>query len=133
MSSILKSSIESMKGIGPKKAALFKKGCIETLEDLLYFFPRSYQDRREAKKISDVHIGEDVLLSARVLAKKTPYYGRKSPLTLAVEDETGSLNIVFFNGKFLANLFDIGEEYTFYGRVSENYKNKQLINPEFSK
>ena len=130
----LKSNIGSLRGIGPKKEKIFNESGINTIEDFIYFFPRSYQDRREITKIKDLKPGADSLIVAKVLTKKAPNNFRKnSPLSLLVSDDSGAIEIVFFNGRFLSKLFDLNIEYSFFGRISENYARFQMIHPEFSK
>ena len=131
----LQESIGSIKGIGPKKEKIFRDNGIYTLEDFIYFFPRSYEDRREIKLIKDLKPGEDALIVAKVLTKKTPNFYRKknSPLSLIVSDESGAIEVVFFNGRFLSKLFEQNIDYTFYGRVSQNFARLQIIHPEFAK
>ena len=59
-------------------------------------------------------------------------FNKKTPLVLNVSDDSGMLEVVFFNGYFLNKLFDIGKEYVFYGRVSENLDRLQIVHPEFT-
>ena len=62
----LHDSISSIKGIGPKKAEALSKLNIKTLEDLIYFFPRDYEDRRCVKNISQLEEDETAVIRARV-------------------------------------------------------------------
>lgn len=126
--------IGELKGIGPKKEAIFRENGLETVEDLLYFFPRSYQNRKEVTPIKNLKYGEEALVVGKVIKKNAPnFYKKNSPLSLLVEDETGILEVVFFNGKYLSKSIEVNEEYAFYGKVTENFARKQLIHPEFSK
>ena len=129
------SSIGSRRGIGPNKEKIFNAQGLMTVEDLINYFPRSYQDRRLITRISDLKPGEEALITAKVLTKKAPtnYYRKNSPLSLLVGDDTGAIEVVFFNGRFLSKLFDQNVEYTFYGKVSQNYARFQMIHPEFSR
>ena len=129
------SKISSLKGIGPKKEKLLNESGIYTIEDFIYLFPRSYQDRRTITNIKDLKPGEESLIVGRLMTKKTPngYYRKKAPLSLLVSDDTGAIEVVFFNGKFLSGLFELNKEYTFYGKVTENYARYQMIHPEFSR
>lgn len=132
----IKDSIGSIKGIGPKKEKILKEYNIHTVEDFLYFFPREYQDRRQITNISRLQRGKDALIEGRVLVKKAPpfRYGKsKAPLSLLVEDETGRIEIVFFNARFLSGLFVVNEVYTFYGTPRVNSDRLQMIHPEFAK
>lgn len=129
----LNDKVGTLKGIGPKKAEVFSKNNIETLEDLLGFFPRKYEDRREETKICDLQPGKDYLICGKVLSRRysgNPYK-KNTPLTLLVSDDTDTVEILFFNGRYIANLFNVNQSYSFYGRASENFDRKQMIHPEF--
>ena len=56
-------SVSVLKGIGPKKEKILKENGINTLEDIIYIFPRQYEDRRNLIPISEMKIGEEVLVS----------------------------------------------------------------------
>ena len=131
----LKTEISELKGIGPKKSKAFRDAGIKTVGDLMEFFPRRYEDRRQVTPIKDVKYGQDCLVEAKVIAKRSPrgYYRKNAPLTLLISDGTGSLEVLFFNGRFLAGLFDDKTEYAFFGRVSENHAMRQMIHPQFAK
>lgn len=101
----------------------------------MYFFPRKYEDRRKETRIGELKAGTDALICGKVLNKRysgNPYK-KNTPLSLLVSDETGTAEIVFFNGKYIAKLFQVNGEYVFYGRVSENFDRCQMVHPEFFK
>ena len=129
----LDSNVTELKGIGKKKAALLADAGIFNVEDLLRRYPKKYEDRRYETKIKDLEPGKDVLVRAKVISRRFSGYAykKKAPLLLLAEDDTGACEIVFFNGGYLANLFNVGSEYTFYGRVTENRGKFQLVHPEF--
>lgn len=129
----LSDKVEVLKGVGPKKAKLFHDHGIDTLEDLLYFFPRKYEDRRQVSSIAELTPGKDCLIEGKVLSRRysgNPYK-KNTPLSLLVSDETGSVEILFFNGRHIANLFVSGKTYSFYGRAGENFGRMQMVHPEF--
>lgn len=131
----LSDSISALKGVGPKKQEILKKININTLEDLLYFFPRKYEDRRSTTPIRNTEYGKEYLICAKVLSKVydgNPYKKNKL-LKLLVTDETEILEVVFFNGKYIVEAFKIGESYTFYGKIQENLNRRQIVHPEFHK
>ena len=127
-------SISVLKGVGPKKVEIFRDMGIETIEDLALNFPRSYEDRRTVTPISELKSGSDFLIQARLVNKRmgANRFNKKTPLVLNVSDDSGMLEVVFFNGYFLNKLFDIGKEYVFYGRVTENLDRLQIVHPEFT-
>ena len=127
-------SISVLKGVGPKKVKIFHDIGIKTIEDLALYFPKSYEDRRTVTPISELKAGSDFLIQARLVNKRigANRFNKKTPLVLNVSDDSGMLEVVFFNGYFLNKLFDIGKEYVFYGRVSENLDRLQIVHPEFT-
>ena len=127
-------SISVLKGVGPKKVEIFHDIGIKTIEDLALYFPKSYEDRRIVTPISELKAGSDFLIQARLVNKRigANRFNKKTPLVLNVSDDSGMLEVVFFNGYFLNKLFDIGKEYVFYGRVTENLDRLQIVHPEFT-
>lgn len=127
-------SISVLKGVGPKKLEIFHDIGIKTIEDLALYFPKSYEDRRTVTPISELKAGSDFLIQARLVNKRigANRFNKKTPLVLNVSDDSGMLEVIFFNGYFLNKLFDIGKEYVFYGRVTENLDRLQIVHPEFT-
>ena len=131
----LRDKVTTLKGIGGKKADIFASYGIETLEDLLYFFPRKYEDRRHETAIKDLEPGKDTLFCGTVISKRysgNPYK-KNTPLTVLVQDDTAVIEVVFFQGRYIEKLFHMNETYTFYGRISSSYDRLQCIHPEFHK
>ena len=127
--------ISSLKGIGPKKAESFSAAGIETIDDFLHFFPRKYEDRRTVTPAAKLSPGKEFLFSGTVISRRyagSPYK-KNTPLTLLVSDGTGTVEVVFFNGRYIAKLFNINQEYTFFGKVTENFGRLQMVHPEFHK
>jgi len=136
-------NVKCLKGVGNKKEVLLAKLGIRTIEDLLYFFPRDYQDRRSTKAFYDLENGETALAKGRVLMviKDRYRYGKKQTLRILAEDTSGKadpdsaepeknddikghrgndtpvMEIIFFNARYLADNIKQGEEYFFYGRA----------------
>ena len=130
----LKESVTSLKGVGPKKAEALKKLGISTLEDLVFFLPRSYEDRRNRVDISDAAEDQNAVVTGEVkFVVNDRYRGdRKQMLRLLVDNGTGSMEVVFFNAKYLQHSFRIGRKYTFFGKMTRNFGKMQMIHPEFS-
>ena len=133
MSSTLTSSIQYLKGIGPKRAQLLQKIGIKSVEDVLYYFPRRYEDRSHFSPIAKLALGSVATIKAEVLTT----HGRrsfKSGLNLfeaVVGDDTGRLFAVWFNQPYLKNYLKNGTHVILYGKV-ELYKDRmQMPSPEF--
>ena len=131
----LQDSVSKIKGVGEKKAKLLHNMKVDTIEDLLQLFPRKYEDRRAVSYIMEAPFDRDVLVSGRVVTKqlKGNPYNKKTPLRVLVEDNSANLEVLFFNGKYLANYFNVGQEFTFYGKISLNNGRRQMAHPEFHK
>ncbi len=129
----LKSPVTGVKGIGPKKTELLSRLKIHTIEDLLYFFPRKYEDRTKVWTIMEAPFDRDVLICGRVISKKLPGnpYLKKAPMRVVVEDNTGAVELVFFNARYIAGQFQVGEEYTLFGKITLNKGKRQMAHPEF--
>lgn len=130
----LNENVSVLKGIGPKKQAALKKLGIVTLEDLVGFFPRDYEDRRETKAIEALREDQPALVRAKVeLVAKDPYKrGRKQVLRVLASDGTGNLELIFFNASYLTNTFQVGREYDFFGKPAVNYGKLQMVHPEYA-
>ena len=124
-----------LKGVGEKRAALFEKKGIRTVEDLLYYFPRSHEDRSEMKEIADCADGETVCVSVTVFSPVSDVRVRKNLLisTMIVSDQTGALNVVWYNNKYVKGQFYTGDEYILYGKITRNRGKKEMVNPVFEK
>ena len=131
----LQDNASVLKGVGKKRLQLLEKLHNETIDDLLHFFPRRYEDRRKVIPIMAAPFGREVLVSGQVMSKQmagSPY-SRKRLLKVQIEDNTGSLELLFFNGKYLESYFKPGEQMTFFGKITLNNGRRQMAHPEFHK
>ncbi|MBQ6558844.1 MAG: ATP-dependent DNA helicase RecG [Clostridia bacterium] len=127
--------IRYLKGVGEKRAELFNKKGINTVEDLLYYFPRSHEDRSEMKEIADCAEGETVCISVTVFSPVKDVRVRRNLLvsTMIVSDTTGALNVVWYNNKYVKGQFFTGDEYILYGKITRNRGKMEMINPVYEK
>ncbi len=129
----LQDNVSVIKGVGEKKERLLKNMNIETVEDLLRLFPRKYEDRREVCYIMEAPFDKEVLVRGKVISRQMrgSLYNKKTPLGILVQDSSADLEVLFFNGRYLANYFNPGSEYTFYGKITLNNGRRQMAHPEF--
>ena len=127
--------IKYLNGVGEQRAKSFEKRGIKTVEDLLYFFPRNYEDRKEIKEIADCCGGDNVCIKGQVMSPVTETRIRKNMTIYAmiVSDESGAITIIWYNNKYVKNQFRTGEEYIFFGKISEKRGKRELVNPVFEK
>lgn len=135
MMNIQNTPIQSLKGIGPAKAKLFHKLGIRTIEDLLYHYPRGYKDKSLVANIEGVVPENQYTIKAVAAAKPTEIRSKKGMLVvkLPVVDETGRLNIVWFNNRFIKNTIKQGDELYLHGKIKLMGKELVMESPEFEK
>lgn len=128
-------SIQSLHGVGPERARSFAKKGIKTAEDLLYYLPRGHEDRTQFFEISDCPVGEFVCIKAKVYSpvKETRIKKNFTVYSMVVFDDSGALNVVWYNNRFVKNAFRSGENVLFYGKISINRGKKELLNPVYEK
>ncbi|SHI04529.1 ATP-dependent DNA helicase RecG [Sporanaerobacter acetigenes] len=131
----LSMSVQYVKGVGPKRASKLRKLNIHTVEDLIYYFPRSYEDRRNFSRIRDCSHGQKVSLKVYVAGYPSVLRPRKnlSILKVPVKDETGIAYLIWFNQDYLADKFNIGEELNVNGKIKRIGNEVQISNPVFEK
>ncbi|MDD2679294.1 MAG: ATP-dependent DNA helicase RecG [Candidatus Omnitrophica bacterium] len=126
--------IQYLKGIGPKRAKVFSQAGINTVEDLLYYFPRRYEDRTNFVPVSGLKLGEIQTIKAKVLSlgQHDSWRRRSFNITeVAVGDNTGKVSCVWFNQPYLKSYFKPGTEVILYGKVELYGSKLQMSNPEF--
>ncbi|MGN1119105.1 MAG: ATP-dependent DNA helicase RecG [Oscillospiraceae bacterium] len=125
--------ITYLKGVGPKKAELYKKLGVETTEQLTELYPRDYIDFTDLKTISQVQLGESCAFRAMVAHKSSPFneYARTAVYKAELTDDTGSITAVFFNAKYTFGKLELNHEYIFYGKIVGSGFLLQVSAPQF--
>ncbi|MBD5150240.1 MAG: ATP-dependent DNA helicase RecG [Oscillibacter sp.] len=127
----LTTDVRYVKGIGEQRAKGLEKLGILTLRDLISYFPRAYDDRRTYKKIKDLEEGESACVEAMVASAPTLSRIRKGLelVKLRAVDETGALDVTFFNQAYMKDNLRAGETYTFFGKVEVMGRKRSMPNP----
>ncbi|WP_347712754.1 ATP-dependent DNA helicase RecG [uncultured Fretibacterium sp.] len=129
--SVLASSIRFLRGVGEKRAQAFARLGIFVVEDLLFFFPRRYEDRRALTPLGDLQPDTFSAVVAEVAASPAGPAGyRFGPLSISLTDGVHTVRAVWFNNPRLGSRFRPGMRLALYGRV-EYRGGLQLTNPEF--
>lgn len=115
----LQDSVGMIKGVGPKKLEKLNSLNIGTVEDLLFYFPRTYEDRTTFLNLKDVQGEVKASFKVRVTGVNRNSYIRRNMhiLSFDVEDETGKGTMTFFNQPFLKNSIKISGIYNVYGKA----------------
>ncbi len=130
----LKQSVQYIKGVGPKKHKLLQRLSIFTVEDLIYTFPREYEDRRSVKTVQALVDGEKTSLYLEVCGKiqEKSFRRRMKIYTLPVKDDTGTAQLVFYNTPFIKQVFHAGDKIFVHGKVKIDFYAVQILHPEYS-
>ena len=125
--------ITYLKGVGPKRAELYRKLGIETAEQLIELYPRDYVDLTAPVTVAQAHIGEVCAFRAFVMSKRSPFneYARMALYKAELSDSTGNITAVFFNTKYAFGRLETGREYIFYGKITGDEIRKQISTPLF--
>ena len=106
-------------GLGPKRVEALNESGIQNIGDLLYYFPRTYIDRSKLHSITDLEklLGQTCTINATI--KRVRYEpGRKSRLRVLVDDGTGEMELIWFQGGHLyRNKLQQGQKYLITGKV----------------
>ena len=131
----LNTDIRYIKGVGEARAKSLAKLGITDLRSLLSYFPRAYDDRRAYKKIADLIPGENACACAVIAGEPRLSRIRKGLdlVKLRAVDETGALELTYFNQSYLKNTFHTGDAYVFFGRAEGTPSRPQMTNPLFER
>ena len=128
----LKKDVKYIKGVGPNRVKLLNKIGIFTLEDLISYYPRTYEDRSKPKTLYDCQDGEEALIEAVTLGRLTDVRLKgKTMQKLLINDGTLTATVTWFNQSYLKNKFEKGEKYRFYGKINKKFGKVEIMSPVF--
>lgn len=120
-----------IKGVGPKRALIFQKLGIHSVCELLYLFPRRYEDRSHFADLAHLPLGEPMTCRGEVMEVKFKPIRGMPLVEVLIGDDTGTLRAIWFNQPYLKKLFQSGQQIILYGKVELYQKHLQMPNPEF--
>ena len=129
----LNKEVQFIKGVGPNRVKLLNRIGIYTLNDLITYFPRDYEDRGKIKNIAELIDGEEALISAFPVGRMIEIKIRRN-LTLCklyVRDESGGCELIWYNQSYLKNVFKQNVRYNFYGKIKKKMGKYEMQAPVF--
>lgn len=131
MGNLFTTPINSLNGVGAVRAKAYAKLGIENLYDLLFHFPRAYENRGDIKKLAEC---DGISKCAVILTVATePKIARirrgMSLLKFRAYDESGMCEIIYFNQDYLKTAFPLGASFRFYGRVEKTGNKFAMSSP----
>ena len=124
-------SVRYVKGVGPARAEQLARLGVRSVEDLVWYAPRRYEDRSRLHAIRQLAPGQVATVRSHVLAKSLRRLpGGRTLMQAAVGDATGVLECVWFNQPYLDKFLRVGEDLIIHGRVEASGRRLQVIHPE---
>jgi ATP-dependent DNA helicase RecG len=125
----LDAKLTVLQGVGPKNAEALVKLGLHTLGDMLYYFPRRYDDYSQLKPIKELFYGEQVTVIGTIdSVHSRPIRGGKASIVeVIIKDGTGGLRLSFFNQPWLANRFKKGDAISVSGKIDQ-YLGRLVMN-----
>ena len=125
----LDAKLTVLQGVGPRHAETLAKLGLQTLGDMLYYFPRRYDDYSQLKPIKDLFYSEQVTVIGTIQSVHTrPIRGGKATIIeVIISDGTGGLRLSFFNQPWLANRFKTGDAISVSGKIDQ-YLGRLVMN-----
>ena len=126
------SSVDNLKGVGPQLSKYLKKKRIEKIKDIILNLPYSETDRSKIYKLKDLEIGKIQTVKIQVKKLNFPRI-RNLPNKISCEDETGKIEIVYFNSRegYIRKLFPLNKFVVVSGKINYFNKKYQITNPDY--
>ena len=128
---LINSEISCLRGVGAKRAEAFCRIGVYTVGDLLRHFPRVYQNRGNVRLLSEGILGENCsyMLTIGTQPKSATLKNRKVLTKFRAFDESGTVEITYFNSRYIENSFRVGETHRFWGRLNKTGSRYTMSSP----
>jgi ATP-dependent DNA helicase RecG len=124
--------ITEVKGIGDKTAATFHKVGVESIDDLIHYYPRNYKIYEQPVSVSSLTEGDRAAVFCKVVSGVAVTRGRRYTIvTLSAADDTGSIKMIWFNMPFLRNVLHKGDSFVFVGSIKISGASRVMEMPEY--
>lgn len=129
----LDAKLTVLQGVGPRNAESLAKLGLHTLGDMLYYYPRRYDDYTQLKPIKDLKYGETVTVIGTVqsVTLRQIRGGQASLVEVILGDGTGALRLSYFNQPWIANRMKAGDAISVSGKVDQYLGRLVMNSPEW--
>ena len=129
----IKQSVQYIKGVGPSRAKLLNLLGIFTIEDLINYYPRTYEDRTKVTRIAELEEGQYALIEGVAVSGASTFRMKRNMTVtkLIVEDDTGRALITWFNQDYVKTKLHAKEKYKFFGKVQKKAGVIEMNSPVF--
>ncbi|MBU0731868.1 DNA helicase RecG, partial [Patescibacteria group bacterium] len=127
--------ISELSGVGEKTASKLKRINLETVQDLLLYYPKDWKDLSKISLIKDLQANEEITIKAKIdlINSKRAWRKKMNIAEALVSDESESIKIVWFNQSYVAKTLQPGDEVYFSGKVTQDKYGLHLNNPTYEK
>ncbi len=131
----LDTNTKELNRVGPSAYLKLKNIGIETLKDLIFYYPFRYEDFTKIVKIKNLEIGTSVTVVAKVelIASRKSFRNKVVLIEAIIADETGSVKVVWFNQPWIVKNIQPGDDISLSGKVSGDLNNIYFNSPEYEK
>lgn len=125
--------VEQLKGVGNARSKQLARLNIHTVRDLVYFFPRSYEKRGDVRLLSNASFDAPVslILTVGTAVRNARIKNNMTISKFRAFDDSGAVEIVFFNSPYVKDVFTVGAEFRFYGKLVYTKNQIQMISPKY--
>jgi len=125
--------VTRLTGVGSRTAELLRRKGVETVQDLLFFLPIRYEDRRKLKTVSEAEPGCRETIVGRIASSGVRWYGRRKLFEAAIEDSSGVISAKWFQGgeAYLRKLLAPGGKIILTGEIRGTRLLKETLHPDF--
>lgn len=134
---LLAAPLLRLPGVGEKRAEQLARLGLHTVSDLLFHFPRAYENRGDVVSLAGTQeparagARQAVILTVSTAPRRSSLKNRMTLLKFRAFDDSGTCEVAFFNQDYLADSFPIGAVFRFFGRVERTGRGFSLTNPAF--
>lgn len=134
---LLAAPLLRLPGVGEKRAEQLARLGLHTVSDLLFHFPRAYENRGDVVSLAGTQeparagARQAVILTVSTAPHRSRLKNRMTLLKFRAFDDSGTCEVAFFNQDYLADSFPIGAVFRFFGRVERTGRGFSLTNPAF--
>ncbi len=134
---LLAAPLLRLPGVGEKRAGQLARLGLHTVSDLLFHFPRAYENRGDVVSLAGTQeparagARQAVILTVSTAPRRSRLKNRMTLLKFRAFDDSGTCEVAFFNQDYLADSFPIGAVFRFFGRVERTGRGFSLTNPAF--
>ncbi len=131
--SVLEKPISNISGVGKVREQQLNKLGLYTYRDLVYFFPRAYENRGNILNLANApaNINCSLLLTVASVVRTTTTRNGLTISKFKAYDNSDGIDVVFFNSAFVKDIFHIGTTFRFWGKIICNKSTRQLVSPSY--